>query len=843
MFKHSGNDFRGYRQKGKTLLTWAPLRFCLFICLLLLSGSLTAQFWPKEITGPKYRIVIYQPQPDTLKNYTLSGIAAFSVTPTGKNEPIFGALFFEGKLDIDRDSGTYRLLSIRLPNIRFAADENNIDLDSMMAFIRDDVSNWRLTGSLYELLSTVEDKGDFADKGSEEFNNNPPKIIFKTKPAVLIIVDGEPILQDIDSTNLKRVINSAFIIFQNKPDKRFYLFGGEDSWFSSMDIKKGWSLTTHLPPDLQKIMEANKENAKNAATVNVADKDSIPEIVVVTEPSELIQTGGEPTYAAIAGTSLLYASNSEDNIFKDIHTQEFFILKSGRWFASKSLDSGWRYVDPLSIPSDFSLIPEGSEKDIVLASVPGTTEAIDALLDTRIPQMATVDRNTAGKDLTVEYDGEPQFETIKGTSLQLAKNASKTVIVSGSKFFVVDNGVWYESTNNTGPWVVSTSRPEEVENIPASSPAYNTKFVNVYDTTAETVTTGYTPGYTNCFATHTVVVYGTGVHYTPWVGTVFMPMPMTWGFNMFWHPWMGWSMGWGMGWGMGMRWGWGMGWGMSMGMGMGMGMTMGFGMGMSMGMRMGWGMGMRGGWGMWGPPMHRPPMHRPPQGGYGSNRPGMGVNNQRPPAGNPNRPGGGNANRPGGNRPDGGGGSGRPGGGEGRPGGGRPGAGQGNYAGNNLYKQAEAGNSGIRSGVQNSRPGNMAVGGQPGKNAGYAQPSTGNRQPGAAAGNNTRPGTNQGVNNRAGGRPNNVYADRGGNVYQRNSTNNQWQQRNNNTWSNTNSANNNRMNSAETNRNRGAQRTNSYQQPSRAPQRSQQQSRPASRPAGGASPRSGGARR
>ena len=374
---------------------------------------------------------------------------------------------------------------------------------------------------------------------------------------------------------------------------------------------------------------------KKAATVNLTDKDSIPEIIVVTEPSELIQTGGEPAFASIPGTSLLYVSNSYDYIFKDINTQEFYILKSGRWFASRSLDSGWRYVAPQNIPADFSKIPEGSERDIVLASVPGTVEARDAILDTRIPVMATVDRATAGKEIVVEYDGRPQFEDIAGTSLQLAKNASKTVILSGFKFYVLDNGVWYESVNNSGPWEVSTIRPPEVENISPGSPAYTAQFVNIYESTPETVTVGYTMGYTNSFVCNHTVVYGTGIHYTPWVGTVFMPMPMTWGFGMHFNPWWGWSMGWGMGWGMGMRWGMGMGmgWGMGMTMGWGMGVRVGWGMGMGMGMRVGWGMG------MWGPPMFRPPMGRPPQSWNGSNRPG-GNNNQRPPSGNQNRPGG-----------------------------------------------------------------------------------------------------------------------------------------------------------------------------------------------------------
>ncbi len=51
----------------------------------------------------------------------------------------------------------------------------------------------------------------------------------------------------------------------------------------------------------------------------------------------------------------------------------------------------------------------------VLYAVPGTDVAKEAVLDAQLPQTATVDRKKAA--LTVEYDGEPKFETITGTKM------------------------------------------------------------------------------------------------------------------------------------------------------------------------------------------------------------------------------------------------------------------------------------------------------------------------------------------------------------------------------------------------------------------------------------------
>jgi hypothetical protein len=40
-----------------------------------------------------------KPQPDTLAGNALSGRAAFSLTPKGKTEPVFGALWFTSRIE------------------------------------------------------------------------------------------------------------------------------------------------------------------------------------------------------------------------------------------------------------------------------------------------------------------------------------------------------------------------------------------------------------------------------------------------------------------------------------------------------------------------------------------------------------------------------------------------------------------------------------------------------------------------------------------------------------------------------------------------------------------------
>jgi hypothetical protein len=183
------------------------------------------------------------------------------------------------------------------------------------------------------------------------------------------------------------------------------------------------------------------------------------------------------------------------------------------------------------MPGDFAEIPGNSPKATVLASVPGTSQSKEALIANMIPQTATITRSEA--KLTVQYDGEPTFVPIPGTSLQYAKNTSAAVIkISEQQYLSVEAGVWFEGTTPQGPWRAAESVPAEIYNIPPSSPLYYVTYVKVYGSTPESVYVGYTPGYygTVVSATTNTVVYGTGWYYAPYIGpAVWYGWPYTYG--------------------------------------------------------------------------------------------------------------------------------------------------------------------------------------------------------------------------------------------------------------------------------------------------------------------------
>jgi hypothetical protein len=289
-----------------------------------------------------------------------------------------------------------------------------------------------------------------------------------------------------------------------------------------------------------------------------------PAIVVATEPTELVVSDGEPRWKPVGEGALLFVENTETPWVRELATQKVYVLLSGRWFRAPGTSGPWSFVRADQLPESFKGIPAASDIGGVRVSVAGTEEAEDAVLDAAIPKTAAIKRSEARLD--VRYEGEPKFETIPGTSVARAVNTPAQVLQIGSKYFAVDDAVWFVAASPKGPWAVADAVPEdEIRKIPPSSSAYNTTYVHVYQSTPEVVYVGYTPGYLWSFPYYGVPVYGTGWYYPRYPG-FYYPRPTTFGLHVGYNPWSGWSFGasWnvgfmhlGLSWGGGYRGPWG----------------------------------------------------------------------------------------------------------------------------------------------------------------------------------------------------------------------------------------------------------------------------------------------
>ncbi|HTS43213.1 MAG TPA: hypothetical protein VMH01_02380 [Puia sp.] len=538
----------------------------LFSTVLLFSFGKAQEDWPKVITAADgTTIKVYEPQPESFGGNILKFRSAISVIENGATDPVFGTFWATAKVQTDRDNRVMTIESLQVTDLKIPAVADQKKTDFVRTTLEYQFPDAAGQISLDEVLTSL-DQGLEENKLSSDISTKPPKVFFTTQPSMLVLIDGTPKLQRNNDWNLDVVVNSPFTIVKNN-DGQFYLYGG-NHWYVAPSATGPYSYTgDNVPQNLLSIQSSlnsnaannNNDNVNNGNNSGTVNNNNPVNIIVSTVPTELIQSNGEPDFAPIEGTSLLYMKNSDNDIFMDVNSQDYFVLISGRWYKAHNLkNNDWQFVAADQLPPDFAKIPEGTAKDNVLASVAGTDAAKEAVIDAQIPQTAKIDRNTANTNVT--YNGDPQFEPINGTKLQYAVNTSSTVLRYKGRYYVVDNGVWFESDNPNGPWVVATERPEDVDLIPPSNPDYNSKYVYIYDVTPDYVYMGYTPGYLNSYVYGPTVVYGTGYYYNPWWGGYYYPQPWSWGFGFGYNPWYGWSFGFGFSWGW-FNVGWGYHWG------------------------------------------------------------------------------------------------------------------------------------------------------------------------------------------------------------------------------------------------------------------------------------------
>lgn len=515
--------------------------------------------WPRVVNDGNNEIVVYQPQPDSLDGPTLQSRVAVSIKRPQDSEPIFGALWVTATLSTDRDADIAQVTSAKILRTRFTGVPDS-DVQSLVRFLESAVPRWDLSISLSRLRAALQPVSSGADPG---YRNDPPRIIVENKPALLLLLDGPPRLQNTDKKGLQIVANTAIpVIFDTKASQ--YWMYGSSVWFTTRDLLNGdWKPADNVPAPIQDIVK--DDNTLDSARVDgqqsaAAGQLRSARIVVATEPTELVVVQGAPNYSPLVGGDLLYVTNSDSDLFLDVPSQRHLLLISGRWYAAKSLQGPWSFISPDTLPKAFARIAEDSPKASVLAFVPGTDRAKDALMDNVIPQTAEVVRSTA--KFESNYDGSPNFARIDGTSMSYALNTPSQIIQADGRYFACEDGVWYASSSPNGPWQVSDVRPTEIDRVPPSSPVYNTRFVYIYDSTPDVVFVGYLPGYRWSLPYRGVVVYGTGWRYRGWYGSVYYPRPTTWGFAVRYNPWSGWSFGmsWNAGW-LGFSAGWGRGWG------------------------------------------------------------------------------------------------------------------------------------------------------------------------------------------------------------------------------------------------------------------------------------------
>jgi hypothetical protein len=461
--------------------------------------------WPRTFEKNGNTVVVYQPQVDSWKDFDVIKFrAAIAVTPAGAGQPEYGVLVAQADTVVDHEA---RMVILIDPNVTMqfpglpqaqAAAVQKLAQDSLGKRQYIDVS-------LDEVLAYMHAQ---TKAPTVQVNLNPPPIYYRDTPAILVIYLGQPQFKPVQGTQLMFAVNTNWVVLMDTKASQYYLLDGS-SWLTSPDPLKGpWTAATALPAEFSQLPAGANwdEVLKNLPGQPF---QTVPAVLTSTEPAELILTNGPADYTPIPGTRLMYVSNPEMPLFLDLIDGNYYYLVAGRWFRAKDLTGPWSPASA-DLPAEFAKIPADSPLSYVLASVPKTQEAEDAVLLASVPHKATVNINEA--KVTVTYDGPPKFEPIQGTTMTYAVNTPYEVISATGQYYCCYDGVWFVSPASAGPWKVATGVPAVIYTIPPTCPVYNVTYCRVYSTTPTTVVVGYTGGYTGEYVAATgALMFGAGV--------------------------------------------------------------------------------------------------------------------------------------------------------------------------------------------------------------------------------------------------------------------------------------------------------------------------------------------
>ncbi|MDR2921158.1 MAG: hypothetical protein LBV72_17570 [Tannerella sp.] len=528
--------------------------FVLLACITFINSNAQTDItqdigWPRQVSNSQATLIYYQPQIDKWDNYKkMSGKMAFGLTPTGKQE-ILGVVSFTSDTKTDKDARTTYLHNIDYTDVRFPSLDSNT-AESMKKIFLNIAPRNSESYSIDRIMAELNGQGQVKAQ-TVQTKNDPPKIFYSASPAILLTVDGAPVLSPIDKTDMQFVVNTNWDLFFEKATKSYFLLVN-DVWLTATNLQGTWKQTHTLPKDMSVLPSGQNFDDVKKQIPPRATTDA-PEVFYSNEPAELILTEGTPVFSKIPGTGLLYVSNSDNDVFVDEAQNQYYILLSGRWFRSKAFGGPWTYAGN-DLPADFAKIPEDSPKGQVLASVPGTIQASDAVMLAQIPTTVVVNKAEAETKAKATYDGDPNFAPIQGTSMEYATNTQDKIIKVGDLYYMCFQAVWFMSTTPNGPWKTADSVPDEIYTIPPSSPVYNVIYVTQTNPTPTTVECSSTSGYLGAFIigatvgaiVSTAIVYGTGWYYPPYIFwppggfyPVYHPWPCTYGVGAVYNPWTG----------------------------------------------------------------------------------------------------------------------------------------------------------------------------------------------------------------------------------------------------------------------------------------------------------------
>ncbi|HEY6659716.1 MAG TPA: hypothetical protein VI031_01195, partial [Pyrinomonadaceae bacterium] len=158
--------------------------------------------WPRKFAIGSSSVAVYQPQTEEWTGNRFSARAAIAITESPGKQPLYGVLWFTARAEIDKANRLVTLsdFKVKKVNIPMAPDKAAAFEAALQA--RADKQDEVI--ALDRLLADMAINHAATNSIAYEVKNDPPQVFFSTRPAILVVIDGTPVLRPVKDTKLER---------------------------------------------------------------------------------------------------------------------------------------------------------------------------------------------------------------------------------------------------------------------------------------------------------------------------------------------------------------------------------------------------------------------------------------------------------------------------------------------------------------------------------------------------------------------------------------------------------------------------------------------------------------
>jgi hypothetical protein len=195
---------------------------------------------------------MYQPRVESWKFRDLSGRAAVTVKDATSPQETYGVIWFTAKTNVNRAENLVSLEDITITKGNFPANPGKTE--QYLQALRESAPATMADLSLAHLKADVAvTQAESAPQKPVAVKNDVPKIYFSTQPAMLVQVDGQPVLRQVAGSALLRVTNTYAVLLLDKAQGTYYLHA-VGKWAQAQALEGPWTVAARPPAGLSEIL-------------------------------------------------------------------------------------------------------------------------------------------------------------------------------------------------------------------------------------------------------------------------------------------------------------------------------------------------------------------------------------------------------------------------------------------------------------------------------------------------------------------------------------------------------------------------------------------------------------